>query len=153
MTTRYFSLRRLLPGLALLLSCVLGNTPRAGASCNQIPGVTNTFRGAHGTISRPFASPGEPVDLRLSPKCDANSRFDDPRGLAISVIFTPPEGARHVVVVAQSCAGLDDALAACRARPGVGSATCSTTDQMLLLDPLSFRFAFPDTDSLLDAAR
>ena len=78
---RDFILHRLLSGVALVL-CVLANVPRADASCNQIPGVANTFRGAHGTINRPFASPADldPVDLRLSPTCDANASFDDPRG-------------------------------------------------------------------------
>src|SRR5579862_6642764 len=45
----------------------------ARASCNQIPGTTNTFRGDRGSVDRPFTRPGDFVELRLSPYCDAAS--------------------------------------------------------------------------------
>jgi len=36
------------------------------ASCNLIPSATTTFRGALGGTDRPFASPGEFVEVRFA---------------------------------------------------------------------------------------
>jgi len=48
------------------------------AICDVIPGVTQEFRGAVGTLSRPFAIPGddgEQIAIRLRPGiCDAGKR-------------------------------------------------------------------------------
>jgi len=146
---------RLLSGLTLV-ALLLISAPRLDASCNQIPGPTNTFRGAHGTIDRPFASPADPVDLRLSPTCDANTSFDVPQGLVISVIFTPLDGPRNIVVMAPTYAGLENDLAVCAAQAGVSKVTPLVTASPAapgqVLDPLHLRFFFPNTDRLLDAS-
>ncbi|MBI3782699.1 MAG: hypothetical protein HY270_04785 [Deltaproteobacteria bacterium] len=117
------------------------------ASCNQIPGVSNVFRGRSGTLNRPFAGPGDRIDVQLSPLCDAGASFDNTS--VVSVVFTPPAGPPHVVSVAGDCSALESAASVCRAA-GV-QASCRDA-ALELIDPLHLRFEFPDTDALLGAA-
>ena len=105
---------RLLPHLciwahAVVVSLLCLMAHRAAASCNLLPGVTNTFRGARGTLDRPFAGPGDLVELRLIPVCDtASPGFDpDPAAQVVTLVFTPPNGARNLVVLATDCAALE----------------------------------------------
>jgi Tol biopolymer transport system component len=139
-----------LVGVALL--ALLIAPLRTDGSCNQIPGVTNTFRGAQGTLDRPFASPGDVVELRTSPFCDAAATFPDSGAATIvSVIFTPPAGPRSIVVLAADCASLSAQVAACGQRTDVAHVVCVQTSQTQVLDERRLHFVFPDTDALLDA--
>ncbi len=91
----------LLGSLAALM--IVFASSSAHASCNVIPGVTNEFRGALGTLNRPFAIPndeGEQITIRLKPmECDTGSLgFVDLPGGAIpeddyflTVLFEPPD--------------------------------------------------------------
>jgi len=94
--------------LALLL--LLAASPRpADANCNVIPGTTNTFRAALGEADRPFAMPGDFVELRVRPAvCDAASRgvadhdgngTIDGRDVLVTVLFEPPGGGAQNAVV------------------------------------------------------
>lgn len=142
-------------GLVVLL------LPRlATAACNLIPGATLTYNGALGATNRPFASPGEIVELAL--------RDCDPASAAISstatdhlvtVVFTPttPGAARTAVVLtaAADCSAVAPKLAACSAAIGGGSAVCipAPTSGVAITDRdgrnhLGFRF--PDTDFAVD---
>jgi hypothetical protein len=136
---------------AVLLLLQLAIAARLDASCNQIPGVANIFRGAHGAVDRPFAGPADLVEVRSSPACDPESGFDLPLGVAISVIFTPPDGPRNVVVMAPDCASLATDLDACRAQPTVSSVICLPAVQVEKLDARRLRFPFPNTDASFDA--
>lgn len=132
--------------------------PAADASCNQIPGTANAFRGAVGTVDRPFAGPGDFVEVRLSPTCDAAS--PGLSGIAapvVTVAFRPPGREPDLVVLAPDCDALGAAVAACAARPGVGTAVCRAADgsdvSVVERDGQArLRFRFPDTDALVGGA-
>ncbi len=110
----------------------------ARAMCDVIPGVTQEFRGALGSLNRPFAIPnddGEEILVRLRPVCEPDSRgfADLPGGFAreddyfVTVLFEPPGGgARNAVVVgtAASRALCESQAAAAGALPGGGGVTC-----------------------------
>jgi hypothetical protein len=76
----------------------------ATAMCDVIPGVTAEFRGALGSLNRPFAIPGDDgqqITITLKPSdCDAASPgfLDLPGGALpeddyfVTVPFTPPNG-------------------------------------------------------------
>jgi Tol biopolymer transport system component len=112
--------------LALGVAGVLaGHRHLAGAACNIIPGTVQTFRGAVGAADRPFAGPGDVLELRHTP-CDRISpRFSAvATDHVVTIIFTPPNGPSNVRLLAKDCAALDTQRAACALTPGVASATC-----------------------------
>jgi len=106
-----------------LLALALSPVP-ASAMCDVIPGAASEFRGAVGTLNRPFAIPGdegEEIAIRVRPGvCDVTSpgigdRDDD--GAAeddyfVSVLFEPTGAAPHHAVVL----GTAGNLATCQAR-------------------------------------
>lgn len=144
---------------AAVAACLLAATA-AEAACDLIPGVSASFRGALGSVNRPFSSPGEIVDLRLSGVCDAASR-----GFAaaaedhvVTLIFTPPAASRHIVVISADCARLDGERLACESRDDVARAVCldiGTAGRAPLVEVLEvrgerrLRVRFPDTDPLV----
>src|SRR5262249_39809967 len=121
------SLGLVLAGLALL-AC----QPRpASAACNLIPQTQKTFRGTLGATDRPFAVPGDLVELSVRPQiCDAASTGFSPNAAdhVVTLVFTPPNsGPRRVVVLTpDSCSSSANQakLASCQATSGVASATC-----------------------------
>jgi len=138
------------------------------AECNVIPAAMTSFRAALGSTNRPFAGPGDVVELSVRPKvCDTKSsgyvdldgdgsRSDD---LVVTVLFVPPNGgARNAVVLAESCQGID--VAACGAKLGLGgSAQCVLVNaaptgpktDLVVPDLNRLQFRFPDTDARLGA--
>lgn len=122
--------------------------------------MTNTFRGARASLDRPFASPGDVIEVRLSPYCDAERTFDAraDRNL-VSVIFTPPEGPPNIVVLATDCSGIDPRLEECRSRSGAASVNCvpatasAGTAGIRVIDAQRLQFPFPDSDELFDGPR
>lgn len=137
-----------LAGVVAFVAIVSLLSPRAQASCNQIPGISNNFRGQLGSLNRPFAGPGDLVEIRLSPACDAGAKI--PANPVVSVVFTPPAAAPSLVAVSADCAALEPALNACRANSQFTSVTCQTAG-VQIVDEQRLRFSFPDTDVLLDA--
>lgn len=148
--------------LPVLLLLVLGQSERVRAACNLIPQASPAFRGTRGTIDRPFAAPGDFVDLALrQAQCDgASPGFSVPdASQVVTVLFKPggKAGAHAVVLTRGTCASLSGALAACDATAGIASASC------LEVGPSDFasvsvsglphlRFRFPDTDAQLTPA-
>jgi Tol biopolymer transport system component len=137
----------------LALSLLFGASSRsARAACNLIPQSTKVFDGAVGRANRPFAAPGEPIDLRLRP-CDTASAGFTANALdhLVTVVFTPAAGPRHAVVLtaAPTCAAVTPLLAACESQMGAGSAaTCvpNTSSALQVIDDASgrrLRFNFP----------
>jgi Tol biopolymer transport system component/subtilisin-like proprotein convertase family protein len=132
------------------------------SSCDQIPGTATTFRGALGTVNRPFAGPGDVVEFRLSPSCDASPGFSNlPEDHLVTVVFKPPEGSRSVIVSAADCASIAAELSACAAQEGVARARCvplTGADDAAAFDIVEtdtdtrLRLRFPDTDVDVDAA-
>jgi len=128
----------------------------ATAACNLIPGATLAYNGALGATNRPFASPGEVVELALR-DCDPSSAVISPSATdhLVTVVFTPtnPAAARSAVVLtaAPDCGAVAPKIAACAAALGGGAVTCVAA-------PLSgvtvtdrdgknhLGFRFPDTD-------
>lgn len=134
----------------------------AGASCDQIPGTANTFRGALGSVDRPFAGPGDFVELRLSPTCDGASAGFDPvaSGNVITIAFTPPAGPERLVVIADDCAALESERAACAADLAGGTVVClplatppgSPAIEIVERESLRLRFRFPSTSGMVPGA-
>lgn len=136
----------------------------AHAACNIIPSASRSFRGSVGTTDRPFARPGDVVDLSLVPACDTASP-----GFAataadnvVTVVFTPPSARANIVVVAADCGALTEAQRlGCVARPDVNSFSCIDANQpggpadleVFSRDGRShLRLRFPDTDELVETA-
>src|SRR5262249_44843059 len=106
--------------LAILLALLFASAPEgARAACNVIPGTSNVFRGTHGTADRPFARPGDLVELSLDPSCDGSAAFPsaDPADYVVIVVFTPPNGPSTVKALAENCPTL-----------GACGATCDTVN-------------------------
>jgi hypothetical protein len=132
----------------------------AGAACNLIPSASKTFRGALGATNRPFAAPGDFVEVGVDPtRCDSASPGFSADGAdqVVSIVFTPSGGqARVVFLTAGSCtSGTTKALRqACENAPGVGAGNVSCveagTNDLAVVDRNGSRrlaFRFPDTDA------
>jgi len=116
------------------------------AACNLIPGTTLTFAGTLGATNRPFAAPGEPIEIRVRP-CDSTSPgfAVDGDDHVVSVVIKPAAGGSgKLVAVAANCAAVN--TAAC---PGATCKQVSASDLALFVrDGVpSLRFPFPDTDA------
>ena len=147
---------------AIVLSLRILIVPQlARAACNLIPQTTKTFGSAVGSSNRPYAAPGEPIELHVRP-CDSASTsptgFVDPPGnYVVTVIFTPEGAAHNAVILATNCTGL---AGACQSQlGGSGTATClpgvtagagQTLDVVTRDDGPHLRVKFPDTDQLFD---
>ncbi len=126
------------------------------ASCNLIPGTIKTFNGTLGATNRPFAGPGERLELHVRP-CDQGSTgfTANPADLVVTVIFTPATGNKNAVVLtadADCSTNIDAKLPACIGQLGGGTALCRAAAEsgLAIVDRdgvkhLSFRF--PDTDA------
>jgi subtilisin-like proprotein convertase family protein/Tol biopolymer transport system component len=146
----------------LLLSVLCSGVRTAYASCNQIPGSANTFRGTLGSVNRPFAGPGDWVEVRIAPACDASPGFTaTAEDYVVVIAFTPPNGPGSIVAIAADCAGLAADLQSCAARVNLHVARCvplndidgSPRVTVTAQDGIPrLRFRFPDTDSDLDGA-
>jgi Tol biopolymer transport system component len=148
------------PAVTLLpvLAALLGAVPSARAACNLIPGTEKTFGSVLGAANRPFAAPGERLELRLR-RCDVSTGFLPAGGdHVVTVAFKPPSGSdTRIVVLAADCGEVD--LAPCTAAPGVVSAECRETlpgelATRIDLDEGDRRLVvtFPDTDALIGGA-
>jgi Tol biopolymer transport system component len=126
---------------------------RAAASCNTIPGAIRNFRGALGGLDRPFAAPGDVVELRVRPAiCDAEAPplSHITAHSVVTIVFAPPSGQKHVVILATSCTGITDCAGALdtmcvpvspSSKP-VGLKAVSKGGEVVL------KIRFPDTDDL-----
>src|SRR5258706_3366701 len=79
--------------LSLLVGSVAGR--EAQAACNLIPSASKTFRGPLGATNRPFAAPGDFVEVAVDQSRSATgpSRFA-PAGEnhVVTIVFTPTAG-------------------------------------------------------------
>jgi cysteine-rich repeat protein len=155
------------PALLLLVGLLLG-APEAQAKCNAIPAATKDFRAALGSANRPFASPGDYVEVRAQPtRCggdpsgfvDLDLDGDVTDDYVVTVLFTPKPltggPPRNAVVLAESCTGID--LAACESQLGAGGdAQCLPVNApgdpvgLEVEGPDALQLRFPDTDDVLD---
>lgn len=88
-----------------VLILLTATVPRTDAACDVLPGIATSFRGARGRIDRPFARPGDPIEIAPS-TCDApQGTLDRPAtSYSVAFVFTPPAGPPTVVVRRASCA-------------------------------------------------
>ncbi len=147
--------------LALVIPILVA--ARAHAGCNLIPSAEQSFRGALGATNKPYAGPGDFVEVGLAPgRCDALSLGFGAEGddHVVSIVFTPTGGTPRVVfLTTDACSGgKPKALrAACESTVGVGNVACvQAADNDLAvvtrngIPRLSFRF--PDTDAYFPPA-
>lgn len=145
---------------ALAIAWTGGGVGPVHAACNLIPSASMTFRGAVGAVNRPFAAPGDFVEVGLDPtRCDSRSPgfATDGADHVVTIVFTPVGGqARVVVLTAGSCTGgaMKNAQLACAATAGVGAGNVSCVrvadDDLATVDRNGSRrlsFRFPDTDA------
>ncbi len=136
----------------LVCSALVAASPHpATAGCNLIPGTALTFNGAVGGTNRPFAGPGEPLEIRLRP-CDAKSPGFLPSAAdqVVTLVFKAPDGTNRVVALANDCAGVDTAT--CAGTAGVASAVCRAEPGLATridvdIGDRRIVFPFPDTDA------
>jgi hypothetical protein len=144
-----------LRGAALLvtLAALAADLPPGHAACNLIPGTEKSFSAALGATNRPYAAPGERLEMKLR-SCDASGGFRATgTDHVVTLVFQPLTGSKRVVVLAANCGGVD--LGACTP-PGVASATCVTAaagDLTTRVDidagDRRLNLRFPDTDAIL----
>src|SRR5262245_42451737 len=145
---------RMRAGWAILVMSAWAGARTARAACNIIPSATKTFRGALGSTDRPFVAPGQFLEVRVQPAvCDAASPGLGTSAAAqnVTLVFSSPSGARHVVVLSSDCSSLGAAVTACGAMPSVSTATC-IAGELDVADAdgaRRLRVRFPDTDALL----
>jgi hypothetical protein len=128
------------------------------ASCNLIPSATTTFRGALGSTDRPFASPGEFVEVRVRPQvCDAASPGFAPADIAsnfaVTLVFTPPFGGpRNIVVLATNCPFMGAPIGPCAGAATTRCVPAAANDLAIVArnGERRLQFRFPDTDLLAD---
>lgn len=134
-------------------------TPRSGhASCNQIPGVATSFRGALGSIDRPFASPRDRVEIQRRGDCGEDDGFaGDADDYVVSVFFAANDGTAALVATTTNCASLAAELARCATVPGISHALCRAAEGDGDLEVVEregvrrLRFRFPNTDDIVGA--
>ncbi len=154
-----------LGGLTVMLTGILAAAPSvARAGCNLIPTDPDRFQSVIGATNRPFAGPGETLEIAVvSNGCDARSAGVSSREAASYVatyVFKPAAGSpAHVVVVTQDCASRGAALDACRNSEDVGEVTCrplagdGAVRNIELLERKGvpvFSLRFPDTDVFVE---
>jgi cysteine-rich repeat protein len=116
---------------SIALACTLVSTfahHPVHAACNTIPSASRAFRGALGSTDRPFAAPGDFVELRVQREtCDGASEGIQPTAAAhvVTLVYAPSDaGPRNVVVLTTDCGAVEGARASCAARSDVAAATC-----------------------------
>ena len=144
--------------VSIVLAVSLASRCPAHAGCNLIPGTEKTFNAAAGATNRPYAAPGERLEVRTRP-CDPASLKQNVTHHVVTVVFTPAAGPSNAVVLTaeDDCGAITPMLAACTAQLGGGSATCVAGDPagLALVDrngvPM-LGFYFPDSDALFAPA-
>jgi len=147
-------MRRLLAGLVLVAGA--GAMPRPVlAACNLIPGTIRSYDGVLGATNRPFAAPGERVEIGVR-DCDTASPGISASAAnhLVTVVFTPPSGARHAIVLtaAADCNAVTPKIAACGAAfPSIECVASAGTTSVEHDGRQSLSFPFPNTDADLGA--
>ena len=150
---------RLTVGLAastLALLVLAGPVRPARASCNLIPGTVKTFNGTLGVANRPYAGPGERLELHVRP-CDAaqsgRALTANAADHVVSVIFKPLGNAKanaFILTTAPDCSAID--IAGCDKKLGTARCVPGSTAGLAIVERNGVRklsFRFPDTGELV----
>lgn len=140
---------------SFLLFAVRG---RAVAACNAIPSAIQSFRGAMGSIDRPFAGPGDWMDLGPDSCRNPGGLIGDADQFNVTVLFDPPMGSRTLLLLTpEPLAQVQSRVALCRNSAG----SAPVIPRSLRVDPETgpvdvekprgtlpnhLRVRFPDTD-------
>ena len=90
---------RRVAALALLVVALSAVPVGTEASCNLGVRARASFEGEQGALNRPFAAPGELLEVSLR-SCDASPGLSsNPLDHAVTVIFAPDGGPRTAVVL------------------------------------------------------
>jgi hypothetical protein len=138
----------------------LATPPAAEAACNLIPQTTKTFDSVVGTTTRPFAAPGELIEVAVRP-CDSTSAglTTTASDHVVTVLFTPSGSAARnaMVLTAGTCSALSSELTTCQSQLGGGQVQCvegSAAGMRVVqrADGAHLQFLFPDTDALVGSS-
>ncbi len=146
-----------MPRISFALLCCLAllaaSVGPATAACNLIPGTIKSFNSTLGSANRPYAAPGEALELQLR-DCDPSPPLSaNPADHLVTVAFVPPSGTPYVAVLTADpdCTAVDAKIGTdC----GGVNAECFAAAQsaMQIIDRDSVRnlsFLFPDSDDEL----
>lgn len=141
------------------LLLISGGGDAARAACNVIPPAIQPFRASVGTIDRPFAGPGDWVELGADACSGTRGFVDDATGYDETFVFTPPGAARRTIVVSSAtpCDAPDTErrLAACRAVAAGAEVACRPLGNDADKPgrrPQNLRIRIPDTEALVGDA-
>lgn len=149
---------------AIAIAALVADSREARAACNLIPSASKSFRGTLGDVNRPFAAPGDFVEIGASPaRCaGASPGFgEDVEDQIVTILLEPPGGTpRAAFLTTESCSSgpILAKQSACEATIGAGRVLCieagpsATPVQMTTVERNGERklaFRFPDTDDLL----
>lgn len=142
--------------LGVAVAIALAPTQRVQAACDVIPAAIQPFRTAAGSIDRPFAAPGDFVELGPDTCLHQGGITAPLEDLVVSIVFKPPGRTRRTLVVlsprACGASGLARRLRAC-GRAANADVECIRVDpgdiEKPAAHPARLRFRFPDTDRLL----
>ena len=147
-----------IPGvLAAVVALTMLADPTASlASCNLIPGTVKAFNGTLGVANRPFAAPGERVEVHVRP-CDAaetgKALTSDATDYVVTVVFEPLGSAKPNAVVltaAPDCSGID--VVGCDKKVDVATCIAGSAAGLAIVERNGVRklsFRFPDTDEFV----
>lgn len=144
---------------------LLWRAATAHGACAVFPEAVTTFSGSRGIVDRPFAGPGDLVDIAVGAECagSGGGLGSAPADHVIVVGFRPQGGGpRSTLVLAPSCSVAAAAVPACIdgvvlpgraccrtiAPPGAGATELLTYERAGVRH---LRFAFPNTDGSVGA--
>jgi len=139
--------------VVLLVSTLTLSSGEARGACNVIPAAATTFRSTLGTVDRPFAGPGDVIEVAAD-GCAQTAGLPQAVGdLVVSLVFSPMGGSDTIVVLTPgTCPDVDAALAACGLPPSTRT-MCRHVEPPDLEKPSGrpdhLRVTFPDTDDLV----
>ncbi len=145
---------------SILLAVLLAAPEHANAGCNLIPSASQSFRSTLGAANKPFAAPGDFVEIGVRTNgCDGASPGIgvDATQRVVHVVFTPPTGGprRVAFLSTEACnSPAASALFAAWDAATPGRVACVTPlDAALAIalhdDGPALSFRFPRTDALL----
>lgn len=160
-----WAIQHRVPLLAVAI-LALGAPSPVLAECDVIPGTTNQFRAALGSVDRPYAAPGDFVEITIRPDvCDGASALRDllaagplEGNVRVTLVFEPPAGGpKSAVILSMPAAAptqgqLDNCAAQLGAGGSAGLAQAAATGDLATRPALPgqterrLRFRFPDTD-------
>jgi len=149
---------------AFALLAVVVVAAESQAACDTIPSANRTFRSARGSVDRPFAAPGQVLQIQLdrgTGGCDRQGRdfHAEAADHVVTFMFRPAAGIPHAVVLADDCS----TISADSCGPAV-VVDCRLANPAPLTGPIGVAFneriqgkrrlqvRFPGTDALAGVA-